>query len=71
MTPAERLFKERVERVFPERRVIISRGLFARRPPDKGEALSRISSPATTLRAAAGDAAGSRSGAARSSPGSW
>jgi choline dehydrogenase-like flavoprotein len=52
MTPAERLFKERVERVFPERRVIISRGLFARRPPEKGETLSRISSPATTLRAA-------------------
>jgi choline dehydrogenase-like flavoprotein len=52
MTPAERIFKERVERVFPERRVIISRGLFARRPPDRGEALSRISSPATTLRAA-------------------
>src|SRR5678815_4078491 len=52
MTPAERLFKERVERVFPERRVIISRGLFARLPPEKGEALSRISSPATTLRAA-------------------
>ena len=41
-----------MERVFPERRVIISRGLFARRPPEKGEALSRISSPATTLRAA-------------------
>ena len=52
MTPAERIFKERVERVFPERRVIISRGLFARRPPERGEALSRISSPATTLRAA-------------------
>jgi choline dehydrogenase-like flavoprotein len=52
MTPGERIFKERVERVFPERRVIISRGLFARRPPDRGEALSRISSPATTLRAA-------------------
>ena len=52
MTPAERLFKERVERAFPERRVIISRGLFARRPPEKGETLSRISSPATTLRAA-------------------
>jgi choline dehydrogenase-like flavoprotein len=52
MTPAERIFKERVERVFPERRVIISRGLFARRPPERGEALSLISSPATTLRAA-------------------
>src|SRR5499433_1728520 len=53
MTPAERIFKGRVERVFPERRVIPSRGLFARRPPEKGETLSRISSPATTLRAAA------------------
>src|SRR5262249_37031312 len=53
MTPSERIFKERVERTFPERRVIISRGLFARRPPDRGESLSRISSPATTLQAAA------------------
>ena len=52
MTPAERIFKERVERTFPDRRVIISRGLFARRPPDRGESLSRISSPATTLREA-------------------
>ena len=52
MTPAERIFKERVERAFGDRKVIISRGLFARRPPDRGEALSRISSPATTLREA-------------------
>src|SRR5262249_31499782 len=52
MTPAERIFKERVERSFADRKVIISRGLFARRPPDPGEAISRISSPATTLRAA-------------------
>jgi choline dehydrogenase-like flavoprotein len=52
MTPAERIFKERVERTFGDRRVIISRGLFARRPPDRGESLSRISSPATTLREA-------------------
>jgi len=52
MTPAERIFKERVERVFPERPVIISRGLSAGRPPARGETLSRISSPATTLRAA-------------------
>src|SRR5262249_22585840 len=35
-----------------ERRVIPSRGLFARRSPERGEALSRISSPATTLKAA-------------------
>jgi choline dehydrogenase-like flavoprotein len=52
MTPAEVVFKERVERKFSDRPVIISRGIFARRPPDRGEALSRISSPATTLRAA-------------------
>ena len=52
LTPAESLFKERLERVFPERRVIPSRGLFARRSPERGEALSRISSPATTLKAA-------------------
>lgn len=52
MTPAERIFKERVERVFPERPVIISRGLSAGRSPASGETLSRISSPATTLRAA-------------------
>ncbi|MGO9829514.1 MAG: GMC oxidoreductase [Myxococcaceae bacterium] len=52
MTPAEVVFKERVERTFPDRPVIISRGLWARRPPDRGESLSRISSPATTLRAA-------------------
>jgi choline dehydrogenase-like flavoprotein len=52
MTPAERIFKERVEHAFGDRKVIISRGLFARRPPDRGESLSRISSPATTLRAA-------------------
>jgi len=52
MTPAELVFKARVERAFGDRNVIISRGLFARRPPDRGESLSRISSPATTLRAA-------------------
>ena len=52
MTPAEVVFKRRVERAFSDRKVIISRGLFARRPPDRGESLSRISSPATTLRAA-------------------
>jgi choline dehydrogenase-like flavoprotein len=52
MTPAEVVFKQRVEQAFSDRRVIISRGLFARRSPDRGEALSRISSPATTLRAA-------------------
>ncbi len=52
MTPAESVFKERVERTFGDRSVIISRGVWARRPPDRGEAFSRISSPATTLRVA-------------------
>lgn len=52
MTPGERIFKARVERTFPERPVIISRGLFARRPPDPGDSHSRIGSPATTLKAA-------------------
>ncbi len=52
MTPAEVIFKERVEQSFGDRRVIISRGVWARRPPDRWESLSRISSLATTLRAA-------------------
>ena len=52
MTPSEVVFKSRVERTFPDRKVIISRGIFARRSPEKGEALSRISSPATSLKAA-------------------
>ncbi len=54
MTPAERVFKERVEGRFRDRRVIISRGIHARREPGPGEVYSRISSAATTL-AAAGD----------------
>jgi choline dehydrogenase-like flavoprotein len=49
MTAAERVFKERVERAFPERRVIISRGMRASRRPRDGEAHSRLSSVATTL----------------------
>ncbi|HUB09318.1 MAG TPA: GMC family oxidoreductase [Myxococcales bacterium] len=52
MTAGEGVLKERVERRLPGVNVIISRGLHARRLPDKGEALSRISSPATTLQAA-------------------
>ncbi len=52
MTPAEGVFKQRIEARFPERRVIISRGIRAARAPDDGEEHSRISSTATTLAAA-------------------
>ncbi len=49
MSPAEQIFKGRVERQFGDRKVIISRGLSSRRLPNKGSAYSMISSPATTL----------------------
>ncbi len=52
MTPAERFFKERVERQFPERRVLISRGIGASRRPNPGEVHSRLSNLTTTLPAA-------------------
>jgi choline dehydrogenase-like flavoprotein len=52
MTPAEATFKERVERKYPDRRVIISRGIHASRTPPEGQDNSRISSTATTLAAA-------------------
>lgn len=44
MTPSEKVFKERVERRFNGRKVIISRGLCAGRMPMRGQAHSRISS---------------------------
>lgn len=49
MTPAERVFKERVERAFGDRKVIASRGIHAGRSSEPGSAYSKISSPATTL----------------------
>ncbi len=52
MTPAERVFNERLAARFPGRKVIISRGLHAERAPREGEDHSRISSTATTLAAA-------------------
>ncbi len=52
MTPAEKVFKERVEKQFGDRRVLISRGLHGGRSPARGEFVSKISSTATTLRAA-------------------
>ena len=52
MTKGEHVLKERVEKRLPGVNVIISRGLYARRVPERGEELSRISSPATTLAAA-------------------
>jgi choline dehydrogenase-like flavoprotein len=53
MTPGEVLFKSKIEANFADRRVLISRGIDGRRSPEKGEAYSKISSPATTLRLAA------------------
>ena len=71
MTPAERVFRERVERVFPERRVIISRGLNAGRPR-RSRARRTRASPAPRPRSARPRRpAGSRCGARRSSPGCW
>jgi choline dehydrogenase-like flavoprotein len=52
MTPAEKIFKERVERRFGDRKVLISRGLQGGRNPAPGEVVPQISSTATTLRAA-------------------
>lgn len=49
MTPAEVVFKERVETRFPERRVIISRGLGVGRQPTPGQCHPGISSLATTI----------------------
>jgi choline dehydrogenase-like flavoprotein len=53
MTPSETVFKDRVEKKLKNRRVVISRGLSGGRSPAKGEIAPRISSTATTLRAAA------------------
>jgi choline dehydrogenase-like flavoprotein len=52
MTPAEAVFKERVERQFGDRKVLISRGLHGGRNPAPGQLAPKISSTATTLRAA-------------------
>ncbi len=49
MTPAERVFKDRVESKFRGRNVIISRGIRAARRPRDGETHSRLSSVATTI----------------------
>lgn len=51
-SPGELKFKEHVEKVFPDRHIIISRGIRAGRNPEKGEDFSRLSSPGTSLRAA-------------------
>lgn len=52
MTPAEIVFKQRVESSFDQRKVLISRGIAAGRRPDATERYSRLSSPATTFRVA-------------------
>lgn len=53
LTPAEKVFKERVEKAFGDRKVIPSRGLRAGRSTEEGKAFSWMSSPATTLAEAA------------------
>jgi len=52
MTPGESVFKERVERAFGDRRVLISRGMQATRRPNDDDSRSYLSSAATTLAAA-------------------
>ncbi|MBX5481891.1 MAG: GMC family oxidoreductase [Myxococcaceae bacterium] len=52
LTPGERVFKEKVEARWPERRVIPARGIKAGRNPARGDRYSRLSSPGTTLAAA-------------------
>jgi choline dehydrogenase-like flavoprotein len=52
LSDGERVFKERVEKAFPDRKVIPSRGIQAARHPGKGEVFSRLSSQGSTLAAA-------------------
>jgi choline dehydrogenase-like flavoprotein len=52
LTPAETIFKQRVEKHFRDRKVIASRGVHGGRTPRPGEPYPKISSPATTLAAA-------------------
>lgn len=51
-TPAEKIFKQRVEAKFKERRVIPSRGIAAGRTPARGQVHSGLSSLASSLHAA-------------------
>lgn len=53
MTPAEELFKARLESAYPERNVIVSRGIAARRRREPGEEVTRLSNVGSTLRSAA------------------
>jgi choline dehydrogenase-like flavoprotein len=53
MSPAELALKAVVEERYPERRVIVSRGIRAARHAEQGEDYSRLSSLGTTLKGAA------------------
>jgi len=53
MTPGELHFKTKIESLFDNRSVVISRGIDGERSPEKGQTYSKISSPRTTLRLAA------------------
>ncbi len=43
LTAAEEIFRDRVHREFPKRRVIVSRGLLSERTPPRGEAHTHLS----------------------------
>ncbi len=49
LTRSERIFRRRVENEFPERRIIVSRGLAEGRTPRKGQTHSKLSNVSTTL----------------------
>lgn len=52
MTPTEWVLKARVEKRFPQRNVILSRGIGAGRSPRSGQTHTRLSNLTTTLAAA-------------------
>jgi choline dehydrogenase-like flavoprotein len=53
LSPGERCVKDAVEAGFADRKVIVARGINADRRPPQGKGYSRLSSPGTTLAAAA------------------
>lgn len=54
LTRAETLFRGRVQKEFPERPIIVSRGILASRRPPKGERHTHLSVVPTALRDAVG-----------------
>jgi choline dehydrogenase-like flavoprotein len=52
LTPGEKVFSQNLGRHYTDRRLIVSRGIAARRHAERGETYSRLSSPGTSLAAA-------------------